>query len=128
MNRRLNFTDKYQQRVEKVEIFCRDAVNLIKLKDGEGTFFYLDPPYFNSECGHYKGYSESDFRLLLDILTKIKGKFLLSSYDSSILQEYVTRYGWNTVHITMPLTINNVNKELNEKQSTKVECLTRNYP
>jgi len=32
-NKRDNFTDKYSKRLERTEIFCRDALEIIKLKD-----------------------------------------------------------------------------------------------
>lgn len=48
-----NEFEYYKGRLEAVEVFSRDALDLIKCKDSPNTFFYLDPPYVSSECGHY---------------------------------------------------------------------------
>jgi DNA adenine methylase len=44
------------------------------------AFFYLDPPYVGAAQGHYDGYTQEDFDILLKLLESLKGKFLLSSY------------------------------------------------
>ena len=62
----------------------------------ENSIIYCDPPYFNSNCGHYDGYTESDFRELLDTLASIKGKFILSSYPSQILKEYCKKHNYHS--------------------------------
>ena len=74
--------------------------------------------------GHYKGYTEKDFENLLQLLSKIKGKFLLSSYPSEILEKYTKKYKWSTQKIEMPVTIH-INRGL--KPKVKTEVLTANY-
>ncbi|HWT40178.1 MAG TPA: DNA adenine methylase, partial [Dongiaceae bacterium] len=49
------FTDMYIKRLERTSIECADALYIIKSRDHEGAFFYCDPPYFNSNMGHYGG-------------------------------------------------------------------------
>jgi site-specific DNA-adenine methylase/predicted GTPase len=93
-NKREGFTKEYAGRLKHVQIESKDAIEIIKQYDSPDTFFYLDPPYFNSDCGHYKGYSQSEFRKLLELLSTIKGKFLLSSYPSDILTESVEKCNW----------------------------------
>ena len=80
-NKRLNLTEDYAIRMQEVDIECTDALRIIRSRDCEDAFFYLDPPYFNSDCGHYDGYSQQDFKELLTTLENIKGKFILSSYQ-----------------------------------------------
>jgi DNA adenine methylase len=93
-NKRSQFTEHYAVRLQNVQVECADALYIIGSRDTVDSFFYIDPPYFNSDCGHYNGYSEQDFENLLSLLTKIKGKFLLSSYPSPVLQHYVKANGW----------------------------------
>ena len=112
-----NFTLSYARRLEATSIFSRDALSVIKATDTPTTFFYLDPPYFNSDCGHYKGYSEEDFRNLLDLASRLEGKFLLSSYPSGVLKEYIEKHSWLTIEIEMPRV----------GGGTKIEVLTLNY-
>jgi len=38
--------------------------------------------------GHYKGYLEQDFENLLEVLSILNGKFILSSYPSELLDKY----------------------------------------
>lgn len=122
-NRRESFGASFAQRLERVTIESRDAVQVIKQYDTEDSFHYCDPPYFNSDCGHYKGYQEQDFRDLLDTLASIKGKFLLSSYPSKVLQEYIDKHGWKHEQINGRVSVSR-NKDA---KKSKIECLTWNY-
>lgn len=123
-NKRESFTEDYAIRLQNVQIECTDAIRIIRSRDTKEAFFYCDPPYFNSDCGHYDGYSIDDFELLLKTLSKIEGKFLLSSYPSPILKQYTKRFGWHTIEIKQAVTVaNNSKKPLKQK----TEVLTYNY-
>lgn len=118
------FTKEYAKRLERVQLECRNALEVILTRDSATSFFYCDPPYFNSDMGHYGGYTEEAFRDLLTILSKIEGKFLLSSYPSDILKEYSRKYKWHTKEIETNLSVQGAKK--NERRKTEV--LTANYP
>lgn len=127
-NRKANFLEHFTERLENTEIFCRDALNLIGIKDGKDSLFFLDPPYFNSDCGHYDGYSELDFQNLLQKCEKLEGKFILCSYDSTLLQKFVTRNGWTQIFIDQPVAVNskeNISGAGLGKR--KVEVITINF-
>lgn len=69
-------------RLARVYIENKPYAELIKCFDKPGTFFYLDPPYY----GHEKDYGDGifyreDFGRLRDMLSKIRGRFLLSIND-----------------------------------------------
>lgn len=115
---------KYAQCLETAEIFNRDALEVIKLKDTKETFHYIDPPYFNSNCGHYAGYTEQDFESLLQLLETIEGYFLLSCYPSELLESYREKNGWQSMDIVQSLSVDGRRKE----SKKKTECLTWNYP
>lgn len=104
-----------------VQIENKNAVDLIKSLDTEDTFFYCDPPYLNACQGHYGGYTEEHFDELLDALSKIKGKFLLSSYPNDNLEVYRKKFGWFTADKQMNLTASNQGGRM------KTEALTANY-
>ena len=87
------------------------------------VFFYCDPPYFNSDCGRYDGYSEADFEQLLKNLSSIKGKFLLSSYPSDVLKHYTAKHGWRYQTIEQRSSVDNKTG----KTRKKFEVLTSNY-
>ena len=123
-NKRIAFTKEIPERLAHVQIECADALYVIKSRDHESAFFYCDPPYVGSNCGHYKGYTEADFEALLQLLSQIKGKFLLSSYPSTILDKFVRKFKWKQMTRQMLVSVNA--KGGNPKQ--KVEVLTANYP
>lgn len=121
-NKRNNFTEDYAKRLEQTQIDNRDALKVIELWDTKDSFFYCDPPYFNSNMGHYRGYSEQDFENLLQKLSEIKGKFILSSYPSPLLEKHTKKYKWNTVKIEgIPVSVSL------GKLKMKTEVLTTNY-
>jgi DNA adenine methylase len=120
-NKIMAFTEDYPIRLQDVQIECTDALRIIKSRDTPDAFHYVDPPYFNSDCGHYDGYTELDYEQLLITLEKIEGKFLLSSYPSEVLKRFVKKNGWHQIRVEMNLSMSrNGNK--------KIEVLTANYP
>jgi DNA adenine methylase len=121
-NKREAFSIELAERLQNVQIECADALYIIKSRDSKDSFFYCDPPYPNSDCGHYDGYSVDDFTALLKLLQGIQGKFLLSSYPIEILAEMTHKNGWYYKTIEQRVS---VNKGYGKK---KIEVLTANYP
>ena len=119
-NKKDDFQKQYIGRLDGVQLECRDALWLIENRDREDTFFYIDPPYFNSNCGHYSGYSERDFEDLLKVLSSLKGKFILSSYPSGILQTYTNSNKWYSISFEQNISVSKLGKR-------KVEVLTMNF-
>lgn len=122
-NARERFTEDYAIRLQNVQLECTDALYVIQSRDSADSFFYCDPPYVGSNCGHYDGYTEDDYERLLKVLEGVKGKFLLSSYPSAILKEFTARNGWHTEQFEQGVSVNNKA----DYQKRKVEVLTRNY-
>lgn len=120
------FTHAIAERLKGVEIECWDALKMIRARDTATSFFYVDPPYFNANMGHYGGYTEQDFENLLKLLSGIKGKFLLSSYPSSILEQYTQANGWH--RICKQQTVSATKKTTVAPRKQKTEVLTANYP
>ena len=119
-NKRENFTEDLAIRLQNVQIEACDALRIIRSRDTESTLFYCDPPYIDSDQGHYDGYSKEDYESLLNELTQIKGKFLLSSYRSEPLRNSVAEHNWYSIEVPMPKAVS--------KGRTKAEVLTANYP
>lgn len=119
---RQNFCPWVKQRLSKVQISSRDAIDVIKQRDTADTFFYLDPPYPNTNQGHYSGYSEDDLDDLLILLSNIHGQFCLSNYNHPLLQEYARKKNWQLKVYPMAKTITN-----KSSKSFKVEALLLNY-
>jgi len=85
-------------RLSHVTIENKDAFDILQRYDSEETFHFVDPPYINSNCGHYEGmFNETHLKLLLEVLAKIKGKFMLTMYPNELIQEAADSSGW-TIH------------------------------
>jgi DNA adenine methylase len=122
-NKREEFTEALAIRLQNAQIECADALYIIQSRDSANSFFYCDPPYYNSNCGHYDGYSFQDFENLLECLSKIKGKFLLSSYPSELLTRYAKQHGWQQWDVEQGVSVNTKSGY----QKRKIEVLTANY-
>jgi DNA adenine methylase len=120
-SKRESFSIDYAIRLQNVTLESRDAIKIIQSSDFKEAFFYVDPPYFNSDMGHYDGYTIEDFELLLKTLSKIEGKFILSSYPSDLLNSFVKEFKWHSFGIELPVQCSN-------KGKCKVEVLTANFP
>ena len=81
-----SFINKYKQHHERLQetVICnKDYKEIISNFDSPSSFFYLDPPYENSNKTVRLGvYNDINLDELKQILTNIKGKFLLSLNDS----------------------------------------------
>jgi len=124
-NKKLLFNQEMFERLENAQIENNDACKVIQSRDMEDAFHYVDPPYIDSNQGHYGGYTESNYKLLLDTLSNVKGKFLLSSYPSEILTQYAKKNGWYTLVFDKPLSAKKAVK--GKLRDRKIEVLTANY-
>jgi DNA adenine methylase len=125
-NKKLLFNETVFKRLENVQIENVDACKVIKSRDMKDAFHYVDPPYIDSNQGHYGGYTKTDYKNLLDTLEGVKGKFLLSSYPSKLLNKYTKKNGWHTIEFDKPLS---ARKAVSGKaRGRKVEVLTANFP
>ncbi len=122
--KRESFTEELAIRLQNVQIENTDALRIIKSRDCKNSFHYCDPPYFNSDCGLYDGYSKDDFRNLLEVLKDIDGKFLMSSYPSDILEQFSKENKWSTKIIEQSVSVANGTGGPGKK---KYEVLTANY-
>ena len=75
-------------RLQKVVIENKDFEKLIDQYDRPESFFYCDPPYFETE-DYYEdvGFTKADHERLADKLSSIEGKYLLSYNDCPEIRE-----------------------------------------
>ena len=115
------------ERLRRVELWCRPAVEMIRKLDLPETLFYLDPPYLPSErvtTGEYREQemSTEDHQELLESLTNLQGKFILSGYPSDLYDSFSARCGWHTVDFDLPN-----NASARKSKERKTERLWMNY-
>ncbi len=94
-NAKDSFTEQLCRRLERVTIESRDALEVIKTYDCKDAFHFVDPPYVDTACGHYEGTFDTDcLERLLDLLTQVKGKFMLTMFPNKRIEQYATEHGW----------------------------------
>lgn len=120
---RRNFCPWLKKRLQYVQISCRDALQVIRDRDNERTFFYLDPPYPDTNQGHYSGYTWKELEELLTLLQSIKGQFALSNYPSEMISKFSAENNWQLKEFTMKKDSNMAAVE----GSQKTEILLMNY-
>ena len=119
--------EQAHRRLSKVVIENKDFEKLIRQYDRPVSFFYADPPYFETEK-YYKnvgegGFQEKDHIRLRDTLMDIEGKFLLSYNDCSFIREL---YNAPNIHIESYTRINNI-KQRYDNGVQFPEILVANY-
>ncbi|WPX39416.1 DNA adenine methylase [Akkermansia sp. N21116] len=106
-------------RNRNIEINEIDALEIMSRYDSEDTLHYVDPPYVQETRGnrvrYTHEYSLEDHEKLLAFLKTLKGKVVLSGYNSELYVRHLS--GWR--------------KECKEACDTqgnhKTECLWMNY-
>lgn len=106
-------------RNRNIEINNMDALQVMSRYDTPDTLHYVDPPYVQSTRGnrvrYVHEYDQEDHERLLAFLQTLKGKVVLSGYDSELYAAYLD--GWR--------------KECKVSHDTqgskKIECLWMNY-
>jgi DNA adenine methylase len=71
-------------RLARVNLSCNDALSVIKRWDSPHTLMYLDPPYPETNQGHYAGYGINDYQALCDLLDNSQCSYILSNYSHVI--------------------------------------------
>jgi DNA adenine methylase len=112
------------QRLQGVEIFNLDAIELMQKFDCPDTLFYLDPPYVTGSRILKKAYfsemSDGDHRRLAEFVRCLRGRVILSGYPSPLYDELYS--GWERCSRFIP---NHSSHE--EKKPVKTECVWRNF-
>lgn len=95
----------WHDRLTRVQLDCRDALEVIQYWDSPKTIFYLDPPYL---LGTRKGKSYYRFELtdlqhreLLSLLLKVKGNVVLSSYSNELYDSFLRSAGWEEIRVSV---------------------------
>lgn len=104
------------KRLEQTHLDNRDALEIIRRWDSRDTFFYCDPPYPNTNQGHYSGYTQADFEALIEVSSSIQGSFVLSCYDNPFVPKDWVKFQIETVASAMNMKY----EALNNK---RIECL-----
>jgi DNA adenine methylase len=107
-------------RLSRVTIECLDFRALIPRYDRDYTLFFLDPPYWDINC--YKhNFVEQDFLDLADVLSGIKGRFLMTINDTSEVREIFDRFTIEEVELKYSMS-----KKEGSRAQVRTELLISN--
>jgi len=99
---RIKLLSWWHDRLTRVQIDCRDALEVIAYWDTEDTVFYIDPPYIADTRVDKKVYQhEADkthHEKLVDLLLQLKGQAVVSGYDHELYRR-LEEAGWQREEI-----------------------------
>ncbi len=92
------------ERLKRVAILNRSALDVICQQDGPGSLFYLDPPYLGETRATDKVYEHEmaieEHKDLLNIIRECKGNVMLSGYPSELYDSQLSN--WNRHEFVLP--------------------------
>ena len=99
---RIAMLDAFRWRIMRAQIDNRDALEVIRYWDSDGTVFYLDPPYVSSTRKTIDAYdretNDEHHEALVELLLKCRGAVVLSGYENPIYDPLV-KAGWDIARI-----------------------------
>lgn len=109
------------ERLMRVQIENRPAIDVIRLYDASDTLFYVDPPYAHESRSDQRAYgfemSDEDHRRLAQVLRSAKGLIAVSGYRCPLMDEI---YGdWRRHDAAV--------KQTHSSKALRQECLWTNY-
>ena len=89
------FTQELKLLLQHSTIECDDAFTIIKRYDCPHAWHFIDPPYVDSNMGHYSGmFNEQCLMDLLELCSNLQGKFMLTMYPNEAIQQYAVNNNW----------------------------------
>lgn len=125
---RIRHLYQISKRLKNVLILQRDALSLIAPFDSDNTLFYLDLPYLSETRSAKKLYtlefgSEFQHKPILEALSRIKGKAIISHYNHPLYDEILS--GWRKE--TIQTLSNRMAKCYSGDEKKRTEVLYMNF-
>lgn len=115
--------DAIAERLLRVQIENRPAIDVINLYDSPTTLFYCDPPYIHETRGDSKAYghemTNADHEQLALVLNRVAGKVAISNYDCDLMNDLFPAPKWHK-HVSAEKTIHST-------KDTRQEVVWLNY-
>lgn len=93
--------DLIAERLLRVQIENRPAIDVIKLYDSKKTLFYCDPPYIHETRGDTKSYgfemTDCAHKELSKTLNSIEGLAAISNYECELMEELYPSSKWTKI-------------------------------
>ena len=101
-------------RMRRVTIERMEALQCIRRHDAPGTLFYLDPPYYGFEKDYAVVWPREKFAEMAELLTGIKGAFILSLNDRPEVRDIFASFQIKAVKTTYSASAKGGGKEAAE--------------
>ena len=115
--------DDIAQRLLRVQIENRPAVDVIRLYDSPKTLFYCDPPYLHATRGDVKSYGfemdEEQHREFAEVVNGCSGMVAVSGYDHPLMDKLFEPGKW--------FKTLGARKTIHSTKGTRQEVLWTNY-
>ena len=110
-------------RLRRVQMENKPAIEVIERHDDEDALFYLDPPYVHDSRGDTNSYghelTDDAHRELAEALRGIDGKAAVSGYRCDLYEAVFEDYGWDRIDAE--------EKTMHTTKDTRQESLWVNY-
>jgi DNA adenine methylase len=127
---------EWHDRLMRVQIDCRNALDVLRYYDNQDAVFYCDPPYLPNTRKETRVYAcegdETFHKRLVEVLLQLKGACVLSGYDDPLYQPLLDA-GWSvkTFHTVCHAAVRTRNSGLQGDGASlakvpRVECVWRN--
>ena len=111
------------ERLLRVQIENRPAIEVIRLYDSPETLFYCDPPYVHLTRGDHSAYgyemSDDEHRELAQVLNSVRGRVAVSNYQCELMDELYPAPRW--IRTVAP------EKTIHSTKGKRAEALWTNY-
>lgn len=113
----------YKSRLnDNVTLLNHDYETVVKKYDSPTTFFFFDPPYERTRSIYgYGEHKDFNYSKLLDVLTSIKGTFLMTINDSPNMREVFKQFRIRTTRVYARWS------RKTKKSTNRKELLITNY-
>ena len=115
--------DFIAERLLRVQIENRPAIDVIKQYDSKETLFYCDPPYIHETRGDTKSYgyemTDYDHKELSITLNSIEGLAAISNYECELMEELYPSSKWTKIR--------SAEKTIHSTKDIRQEVLWVNY-
>jgi DNA adenine methylase len=110
-------------RLLRVQIENRPALDVIKLYDSPETLFYCDPPYLHETRGDSKAYgyemTDAEHAILAKVLNAAKGLAAISNYQCDLMDQFYPPPKWRKVV--------GPDRTIHSTKGTRAEVVWTNY-
>jgi DNA adenine methylase len=122
-SRKVDELDPVIDRLRRVTIMSRAAIDVIKRFDSADTLHYCDPPYVHDSRKSKRCYrfemTDTDHEQLAEVLNNVQGKVVLSGYDCDLYKRLYK--GWRQDHRVQKLACSK------DKTQTRTETIWMNF-